>query len=196
MLSARHEIFIEVATNLSFSRASEILFISHPSISKHIKELESFYKTTLFERKGNAVHLTTGGNLLLKRLKEAKKIQNQLEFELSVMKDQLKAKGQLKLGASTTVALYIITKIFSSFHQKYPDIKTTTGFLRLQDQLEGTERRIKFSRNDFNDAVQGYNKTVRSFPSSVAASMFGFKVKEGFTADMGTNQAPEINFTK
>ncbi len=80
--------------------------------------------------------------------------------------------------------------------EKYPDIKTTVGFLRLQDQLEGTERRIKFSRNDFNDAVQGYNKTVRSFPSSIAASLFGFKIKEGFTADTGANQAPEINFTK
>ncbi len=64
MLSVRHEIFIEVAANLSFSRASEILFISQPAISKHIKELESFYKTTLFERKGNAVHLTTGGKFI------------------------------------------------------------------------------------------------------------------------------------
>ena len=123
MLSARHEIFIEVASNLSFSRASEVLFISQPAISKHMKALEAFYKTTLFERKGNTIQLSRGGILLLKRLKEAKKIQNQLEFELSVLKDQLKAKGQLKLGASTTVALYIIPKILSAFHQKYPDVK-------------------------------------------------------------------------
>lgn len=123
MLSTRHEIFIEVASNLSFSRASEILFISQPAISKHMKSLEAFYKTTLFERKGNAIHLTQGGILLLNRLKEAKKIQNQLELELSVLRDLLKAKGQLKLGASTTVALYIIPKILSAFHQKYPEIK-------------------------------------------------------------------------
>jgi len=123
MLSTRHEIFIEVASNLSFSKASEVLFISQPAISKHIKALESFYKTTLFERKGNAIHLTIGGHLLLTRLKEARKIQNQLEFELSVLKDHLKAKGQLKLGASTTVALYIIPKILSAFHQKYPEVK-------------------------------------------------------------------------
>lgn len=123
MLSTRHEIFIEVATNLSFSKAGEVLFISQPAISKHIKALESFYKTTLFERKGNAIQLSKGGTLLLSRLKEAKKIQNQLEFELSVLNDQLKAKGQLKLGASTTVALYIIPKILSAFHQKYPEIK-------------------------------------------------------------------------
>ena len=123
MLSTRHEIFIEVATNLSFSRASEVLFISQPAISKHIKALETFYKTTLFERKGNAIQLSQGGALLLKRLKEAKKIQNELEFEMSVLKDRLKAKGQLKLGASTTVALYIIPKILSAFHQKYPEVK-------------------------------------------------------------------------
>ncbi len=123
MLSTRHEIFIEVASHLSFSKAAEIMFISQPAISKHIKALESFYKTTLFERNGNAIYLTKGGLLLLGRLKEAKKIQNQLEFELSTLKDQLKAKGQLKLGASTTVALYIIPKILSAFHQKYPDVK-------------------------------------------------------------------------
>jgi DNA-binding transcriptional LysR family regulator len=123
MLSTRHEIFIEVASNLSFSKAGEILFVSQPAISKHIKALEAFYKTTLFERNGNAIHLTKGGHLLLNRLKEAKKIQNQLEFELSILNDQLKAKGQLKLGASTTVALYIIPKILSAFHQKYPEVK-------------------------------------------------------------------------
>lgn len=123
MLSTRHEIFIEVAVNLSFSRASEVLFISQPAISKHIKALEAYYKTTLFERKGNTIHLSQGGKLLLQRLKEAKKIQNQLEFELSVLKDQLRAKGQLKLGASTTVALYIIPKILSAFHQEYPEVK-------------------------------------------------------------------------
>lgn len=123
MLSARHEIFIEVASNLSFSKAGEIMFISQPAISKHIKALEAFYKTTLFERNGNAIQLTKGGHLLLNRLKEARKIQNQLEFELSILKDHLKAKGELKLGASTTVALYIIPKILSAFHQKYPEVK-------------------------------------------------------------------------
>lgn len=123
MLSTRHEIFIEVATQLNFSKAAEVLFISQPAISKHMKALESFYKTTLFERKGNAIQLTKGGQLLLARLKEAKKIQNELEFEMSTLNDHLKAKGQLKLGASTTVALYIIPKILSAFHQKYPEVK-------------------------------------------------------------------------
>src|ERR1700712_4822626 len=123
MLSVRHEVFIEVATHLSFSRASEALFISQPAISKHIKALEESYKTTLFERKGSSIALTATGKILYDRLLQAKNIQKQLEFEISTVISQLKAKGQLKLGASTTVALYIIPKVLSEFHQKYPDVK-------------------------------------------------------------------------
>lgn len=80
--------------------------------------------------------------------------------------------------------------------EKYPDLKTANSFVRLQDQLVGTERRIKFSRNDFNKAIQEYNTSVRSFPSSLVASIFSFKVKDGFKADIGSEKAPEITFTK
>lgn len=80
--------------------------------------------------------------------------------------------------------------------EKYPDLKSTNSFVRLQDQLIGTERRIKFSRKNFNEAVMSYNTTVRKFPVNIAASLFGFKAKEGFEADMGADKAPEINFSK
>jgi Transcriptional regulator len=114
---------MEVALHNSFSKASKILFISQPAISKHIKSLEDYYKQTFFERKGHNIKLTAAGNLLFQKLKEAKKIQDQVELELSTLTNQFKAKGELKLGASTTVALYIIPKMLSGFHQKYPDVK-------------------------------------------------------------------------
>lgn len=123
MLSTRHQIFMEVASSGSFSKAGKILFISQPAISKHIKALEDYYKQTVFERKGNNIKLTAAGSLLFQRLKEAKKIQNRLEFELSTLTNKFKARGELKLGASTTVALYIIPKMLSRFHQKYPEVK-------------------------------------------------------------------------
>lgn len=123
MISARHEIFMEVASKLSFSKASESLFISQPAISKHIKSLESLYKTALFERSGHTISLTSEGQMLYQKLKEVKKIQNQFEFDISILKNKINAKGQLKLGASTTVALYILPKILSSFHQQYPAVK-------------------------------------------------------------------------
>jgi len=78
--------------------------------------------------------------------------------------------------------------------ENYPDLKANQNFRDLQAQLEGTENRIKVSRNDFNTAVQGYNSTVRSFPNNIFASMFGFKVKEGFQSDPGAEKAPQVQF--
>lgn len=78
--------------------------------------------------------------------------------------------------------------------ENYPDLKANKNFLELQAQLEGTENRIKVSRNDFNTAVQGYNSTVRSFPNNIFANMFGFKVKEGFQSDPGADKAPQVQF--
>lgn len=78
--------------------------------------------------------------------------------------------------------------------ENYPDLKATQNFMDLQKQLEGTENRIKVSRNDFNTAVQEYNSTVRTFPNNIFAGMFGFKVKEGFKADPGAERAPDVKF--
>jgi DNA-binding transcriptional LysR family regulator len=123
MISVRHEVFWEVARSLNFSKAADVLCMSQPAISKHVKALEDYYKTALFKRKGNGIELTKAGELLWERLQEAKLIENRLELELSTIHDQHLAKGWLKLGASTTVALYILPKIISAFHQKYPNIK-------------------------------------------------------------------------
>jgi LemA protein len=80
--------------------------------------------------------------------------------------------------------------------ERYPTLKGTEAFAGLQVQLEGTERRIKIARKDFNEAVAGYNSSVRGFPASVVASLFGFKSKEGFVADAGAEKAVEVNFGK
>ena len=76
--------------------------------------------------------------------------------------------------------------------EKYPVLRGTSAYSGLQVQLAGTERRIKYARNDFNAAVATYNKKVRAFPSSIVAGLFGFKKKEGFEAEAGTDKAIEI----
>jgi len=78
--------------------------------------------------------------------------------------------------------------------EQYPQLQATQNFRDLQTQLEGTENRIKVSRNDFNTAVQDYNATARRFPNNIFAGMFGFKVKQGFTADAGSEKAPKVQF--
>ncbi len=123
MLSAKHLVFLEVARQLSFTKASEMLFLSQPAISKNIQSLENDYKAKLFERKGYKIELTTIGMLLYEKLLEVKNIQDQTDFEISFIKNKLQAKGVLKLGASTTVALYILPKILSAFHKQYPQVE-------------------------------------------------------------------------
>jgi LemA protein len=78
--------------------------------------------------------------------------------------------------------------------EKYPVLKGTESFLALQTDLLGTERRIKVARKDFNEAVRDYNSSVRSFPTSMVAGIFGFKAKNGFEADAGSDKATEIKF--
>jgi LemA protein len=78
--------------------------------------------------------------------------------------------------------------------EQYPQLQATQSFRDLQVQLEGTENRIKVSRNDFNTAVQSYNSTIRRFPNNIYAGMFGFHVKEGFRAESGAEKAPKVEF--
>lgn len=122
MISTRHEVFFTVAQQKSFSKASEVLYISQPAVSRHIRALEDYYKTKLFDRKGIHIELTPAGRLLYEKLTELKRIQAQTEFEISGIHDVMQAKGLLKLGASTTIALYTLPKVLSAFHQHYPQI--------------------------------------------------------------------------
>lgn len=78
--------------------------------------------------------------------------------------------------------------------ERYPVLKGTDAFAGLQTQLEGTERRIKVARNDFNAAVAAYNQQVRSFPANLIAGLFGFRQQNGFKAEAGSENAVEIKF--
>jgi len=78
--------------------------------------------------------------------------------------------------------------------ERYPDLKANTNFTRLQDELAGTENRIAVERRRFNEAVQSYNKAIRSFPRNLMAGMFGFERKAYFEAEAGAQKAPEVKF--
>ncbi len=80
--------------------------------------------------------------------------------------------------------------------ERYPELKATEAFRDLQAQIEGTENRIKVSRNDFNAAVQDYNTSAKKFPLVLFAGMFGFTEKGFFTADAGAEKAPTVDFNK
>ncbi|RYY97251.1 MAG: LemA family protein [Chitinophagaceae bacterium] len=78
--------------------------------------------------------------------------------------------------------------------EQYPNLRANDAFRNLQTQLEGTENRITVARNDFNEAVQGYNLSVRRFPVALFAGAMGFHPRQGFTADPGSQNAPKVDF--
>ncbi|MFK7935601.1 MAG: LemA family protein [Saprospiraceae bacterium] len=95
---------------------------------------------------------------------------------------------QAQSGLSSSLGRLLVTV------EKYPELKANKGFLELQSQLEGTENRINVERNKFNDVVTTYNKSVRRFPASFWAGMFGFGEKAQFEAQAGTEEAPKVEF--
>lgn len=121
MLDFRLKVFQCVAQNLSFTKASNELFITQPAITKHIKELESEFEVKLFNRTGNKITLTQAGSILLSYADHILSLHNDAKFELSQLKGNLE--GNLRLGASTTIAQYVIPPALAKFHERFPDIK-------------------------------------------------------------------------
>ncbi len=120
MIAFRYKVFLEVARHLSFSKAADRLSMSQPAISKHIKTLEQELKVNLFERKGGSIFLTRPGEVLMNHLQEGTNLEARLMFDMSSLLDSQNAAGHLKLGASTTLALYILPKILSGYRKHYP----------------------------------------------------------------------------
>jgi DNA-binding transcriptional LysR family regulator len=122
MISFAHRVFMEVAANMSFSKAAQVLFVTQPAISKHIKGLEDQYKVAFFERKGNSILLTEPGKKLNEYLLQATEIERKIEYDLSILSNLSNAAGHLRLGASTTIALYILPSILSGFQKEYTNV--------------------------------------------------------------------------
>jgi LemA protein len=77
--------------------------------------------------------------------------------------------------------------------EAYPQLKSNENFMKLQDEIVGTENRIAVARRDYNDGVQDYNTTMKSFPTVISAKLFGFKEEPYFKAEEGSQQAPKID---
>ena len=99
--------------------------------------------------------------------------------------DKIAANGQLDSALSRLLVVV----------ENYPQLKSNENFLRLQDELAGTENRIAIERRRYNDVVQDYNTYIATFPNSLVASMSGFVHNDAyFKADEGARSAPKVNF--
>ena len=78
--------------------------------------------------------------------------------------------------------------------ENYPELKANENFKELQAQLEGTENRISVERRNFNEVAREYNTSIRTFPKSILAGIFGFDKRPYIEAEEGANKAPEVKF--
>jgi LemA protein len=77
--------------------------------------------------------------------------------------------------------------------EAYPQLKSNENFMKLQDEIVGTENRIAVARRDYNEGVQDYNTTMKRFPTVISAKLFGFKEEPYFKAEEGATEVPKID---
>ena len=100
--------------------------------------------------------------------------------------DKIAANGQLD-GALSRLLVIV---------ENYPQLKSNENFMRLQDELAGTENRIAVERKRYNDAIQDYNTYIGLFPNNIVASLSGFTRNDAyFKAEEGSRTAPKVNFS-
>lgn len=85
---------------------------------------------------------------------------------------------------------------FLSIAENYPQLKSNESFLKLQDELAGTENRLATARRDYTLTAQDYNTTRNRFPTVLIAGLMGFKEQPYFQADQGAQTAPKVDFGK
>jgi LemA protein len=85
---------------------------------------------------------------------------------------------------------------FLSIVEQYPQLKSSENFMKLQDELAGTENRLAVARKDYNEAVSDYNVTRSRFPTVLIAGLMGFQEKPFFKADEGAREVPKVDFGK
>ncbi len=117
----RIEVFLSVARSLSFTKAAKELLISQPAVSRHITELESAYGVQLFVRMNNQVSLTNEGAIFMRYAEQIAKSYRELRGEMAAQSGRMC--GALTIGASTTIAQYILPSIISQFKERNPDIE-------------------------------------------------------------------------
>lgn len=135
MFDFRLQVFHTVARRLNFTRAAEELFISQPAATKHVQEIEQYFKTKLFERNGSKISLTGAGKILLRYTEELFSIYRKMELELHSFAAQ--HKGTLRIGASTTIAEYLLPPALAAFKSRFKDISVilTSGNTEYIEQL-------------------------------------------------------------
>jgi len=105
----------------------------------------------------------------------------------------MNATGVAEQGAAENMLSGALKSLFA-VAEAYPDLKANQNFLMLQEELSGTESKIAYARQFYNDSVMSFNTGIQSFPANVFASMFGFAAREYFEIEEVAKETPQVSF--
>jgi LemA protein len=105
----------------------------------------------------------------------------------------INAKGPAESAKANNVLSDTLKTLFAVV-ESYPNLKANENFLKLQEELSGTENKIAFSRQFYNDVVMDYNNSTQLFPSNLLAGMFNFKPAEFYNVPETEREAPKVKF--
>ena len=139
MLSDSMRVFITVSDKKNFSKAAKALSLTQPAVSFQIQTLEQYYQTMLFDRVNRHVKLTAAGELLLDYAVHMNNLQAELERNMQQLTGHVK--GELLVGASTTIGEYILPYVVGAFKQEYPDVNATIQIMNTNDIAENVNNK-------------------------------------------------------
>ncbi|MFH1592251.1 MAG: LemA family protein [Candidatus Woesearchaeota archaeon] len=134
---------------------------------------------------------------LIPNLVEA--VKGYMKHERGVLTEITKArsslmKGGVKSRAEASNQITDALKTIFAVAENYPQLKASTNFMNLQEELSGTESKIAYSRQFYNDSVLSLNQKVQTFPSKIIAGMFSFKEKEYFEVEEAAKKPVKVKF--
>ncbi|UZR98341.1 LysR family transcriptional regulator [Chondrinema litorale] len=153
MFDFRLQVFHTVAKRLNFTKAAKELYISQPAVTKHIHEIENHFQMKLFDRNGTKIKLTLAGETLLQYTEQLFALYRSLEIDMNALSS--KKAGKLRIGASTTVAQYVLPPVMAAFHEKFKDISINL----LTGNTEQIEKALQKKEIDLG-IIEGYSKTA------------------------------------
>lgn len=121
MADRRLQVFYTVAKQLSFTKAAELLFMTQPAVTFQVKQLEEHFNTRLFERSHSKITLTQAGEIALDYAERILTLSSEMETRLGELTDQIS--GALLIGASTTIAEYMLPRMLGEFKARYPQVQ-------------------------------------------------------------------------
>ncbi len=120
MADRRLQVFYTVAKQLSFTKAAELLYMTQPAVTFQVKQLEEHFNTRLFERSHSKITLTPAGEVAMEYAERILKLSGEMDTRLGELTGQIS--GTLLVGASTTIAEYMLPRLLGDFKAQYPNV--------------------------------------------------------------------------